>query len=194
MNRILCLLIGSLSFIACDHAPQPPPSWALAAVQERGVHGIEFGDSLRHIRARWGHLQHGGGWWDGSYTSGLSMRFEEGVLNGLSVFFANRVDESALDGVAHYFAIDFPYAGRTESGIGIGAQRSAVVSAYGAPKEILERAYTQRIGDSTVILPRHLYMYCFGTRTLEIAIEADTVNAMFMGHYDARESLLNCAD
>lgn len=194
MIRFVPLIIGSLNLIACDYAPQPLPSWEEAAVQERGVHGIEFGDSLRHTRTQWGHLQYGGGWWHASYTSGLAMQFEEGILNGLRILYANAPDESALDGVAHSFGIKYPYPGRTEVGIGIGSQRTAVVSAYGHPKSILDRASTRVSADSTIVVPRQLYLYCLGKRHLEFSIEADTVSAMYLGHYNARESSLNCAD
>jgi len=183
--RFLGLLFLVTMALSCDMAGDPPPTWANAAIQERGVHGILLGEtSFEEVEAQWGHLNVGGGWWGGRDGGGLSMRLVGEPLGGLRIYFVDTPEGALRAGKAYQFNISAPYQGRTEAGIGIGSSVAEVRAAYGPPLYKRSTGHYVSGGDTAAVYATyHAYSYCMGRSHFSLGhwADADTINSIGIG-------------
>ncbi|MEM1095500.1 MAG: hypothetical protein AAGJ10_12940 [Bacteroidota bacterium] len=173
--------------VSCDTLGEQPPTWANAAIQERGVHGILLGETtLEEVEAQWGHLGEGGGWWGGAGGGGLSMRLNSGQVGGLTVYFVDTPEGAFRSGKAYQFNIIAPYKGRTEAGIGVGSSVAEVFAAYGPPLHKRSTGHYVSGGDTAAVYATyHAYSYCMGRSHFSLGhwADADTINSVGLGSW-----------
>jgi len=170
------------TLVACDQGPVPPPDWEEAAIQERGVAGIEFGETRDETLARHPSpdRQTLG---EGLSGTWLTLWYQSGALAEVQILYLEIPDTTLGAYPADYFNIYAPFQGKTEKGIGIGSSKDEFFEAYGIPPYQDSLVVNVSPGPNRVLGTFYQYMTCLGSRELGVTVREDTVFSMSLGSF-----------
>ncbi|GAB5518346.1 MAG: hypothetical protein RhofKO_05970 [Rhodothermales bacterium] len=190
---------------ACDQAPEPIPSWGEAAIQERGVAGVLFGETVAETLRELGHPEtptmrseiHMLGYSgtqtvsDGAHTWS-SLSYRSGPLNGFKAYY--RADRDTIPSAypADFFVIESPFPGKTEQGIGIGSTETEFLDRYG-PAAYADSGRFQVGGGTDSLRTYYFYITCIGRREFGVSVNAGRIVLMQLGyHFDDHRVKVEC--